>query len=189
MNGFEAYFKMGWGHIIDLTAIDHLLFIAALIIVYDHKDWKRILILLTAFTLGHALALIIAYTEVVDLKKSWVEFLIPLTIAVTTVYHMFSGNKGGKFIYIMTSIFGLIHGLAYSQGFMHVFRQGEGYLKAALGFNTGVEAGQLVFAVCLLLLVEFFSRIKGLDRGKIRIFLFGVIITLSLQLLIQHWIF
>jgi hypothetical protein len=189
MNGFEAYFKLGWGHILDLHALDHLLFITALIIVYDHKDWKRILLLLTAFTLGHAVAMIIAFTEVIKVSSDWVEFMIPLTIMVTALYHMFSGNKGGRFIYIMTVIFGLIHGMAYAQGFASLFRNGEGYVKAALGFNIGVEIGQLVFAVVLLIGMELLSRFKGLDRNKLRYFLFGVVITLSLQLLIQNWIF
>ena len=189
MNGFEAYFKMGWGHILDFHALDHLLFVSALLLVYDFKDWKRILYLLTAFTLGHAISMLIAFSEVFRVSSEWVEFLIPLTIVATAVYHLVSNDSGGRFIYIMTVIFGLVHGMAYAQGFTDLFAEGEGYFKAALGFNFGVEIGQLVFAVVFLVLMELLSRFKGLDRNKLTYLFFGVIITLSLQLLIRNWIF
>ncbi len=189
MNTFEPYFSLGWHHILDIHALDHLLFMGALLAVFEFTHWKRILILLTAFTLGHGLAMLIALTQLFRITNAWVEFLIPLTILITSIHHLIQGAKGDRLMYAMTLLFGIVHGLAYSQGFVDLFANSDGYVMAALGFNIGVEVGQLAFALIFLVLMEILSRIRGLDRKSIRLFLYGIIITLSLQLLIENWIF
>src|SRR6476660_9170644 len=89
MSDFSFYFKIGWEHIITIEALDHILFIAALAAIYVLKDWRQVLILVTAFTIGHTITLVLSAKELVEVKESLVEFLIPCTIIVTAISNLF----------------------------------------------------------------------------------------------------
>ncbi|MDQ3277626.1 MAG: HupE/UreJ family protein, partial [Bacteroidota bacterium] len=118
MNDFNFYFKIGWEHIITLEALDHILFIAALAAIYLLKDWKQVLILVTAFTIGHTITLLLSARELVSVNSETVEFLIPLTIAFTAITNLFQKSFTPKAIrvnYILALFFGLIHGLAFAE--------------------------------------------------------------------------
>ena len=89
MNDFSFYFSIGWQHIINAEAFDHIFFIAALAAIYMLKDWRQVLILVTAFTVGHTITLILSTKRIVEVNESWVEFLIPCTIVVTAISNLF----------------------------------------------------------------------------------------------------
>jgi uncharacterized membrane protein YfcA len=175
---------MGWDHIFDVHAMDHLLFITSLVSAYRLDRWKYILILVTAFTLGHAVSLI-AVTLGVRVPSEWVEFLIPCTILTMAVYHLFQ-KKESKLTYQLATLFGLIHGTAYAQGFAELFQDIPGFLTASLGFNLGVEGAQIAFAMMVLVLAELLLATKVLDQKSWRGIIFGAVVALTIPILISN---
>ncbi|MBD3725222.1 MAG: HupE/UreJ family protein [Flavobacteriaceae bacterium] len=122
MSQFWLYFKIGLNHVLDIHAYDHVLFLIALMVPYAFKDWKRIFVLVTLFTLGHTLSLFLAVFGVVNINPVYIEFLIPITILVTAIFHLFTAGKNSKtesisFVSIVTLFFGIIHGLGFSNYF------------------------------------------------------------------------
>src|ERR1700710_798265 len=112
MSDFAFYFKLGWEHIISKDALDHQLFILALACVYTITDIRRVLILVTAFTIGHSLTLALSVYDIIRFSTKWVEFLIPCTIFITAlnnIFQMRSVVKGAKINYYLALSFGLIH--------------------------------------------------------------------------------
>ena len=92
MNDVELFFSLGWHHIISAGALDHILFIIALSAIYIFKDWKKVLILVTAFTIGHSLTLALSVYDVIRINNKLVEILIPCTIVITAVFNFFQKN-------------------------------------------------------------------------------------------------
>ena len=86
MQDFPLYFELGWQHILDWQGYDHILFITALCGVYLLYDWKKVLILVTAFTVGHSITLALSVFNLISIQTSWIEFFIPITIAFTCFY-------------------------------------------------------------------------------------------------------
>lgn len=159
MNDFIIYFKTGWEHIISTGAFDHLLFIAVLSAIYQAKHWKPLLILVTAFTIGHSLTLALSVYDIFRLKAAWVEFLIPLTIVLTAIYNFWQAGelkKGTGFNYLLALGFGLIHGMGFANTIRFMLAETEGIFVPLLSFNIGLEAGQIVVLALLLLLNYIF---------------------------------
>ena len=126
MSEFLLYFNIGLKHVLDVNAYDHVLFLIALVIPYAFKDWKNVLVLVSLFTIGHTLALLLSVYGVVQIQASLVEFLIPITILITAIFHLFTAGKSSKnesitFVAIVTLFFGIIHGLGFSNYFISIF--------------------------------------------------------------------
>ncbi len=126
MDTFSLYFKMGMEHILSLDGADHIIFICALCAVYQLRDWRRVLIIVTAFTIGHSITLALTVFDVIRIKTQLIEFLIPLTIFVTAVGNLFKKDFGrnGSFIqvnYVFAGLFGLIHGMGIANNFRGLF--------------------------------------------------------------------
>ncbi|MFZ4426438.1 MAG: HupE/UreJ family protein [Saprospiraceae bacterium] len=166
---FQTYLQLGFGHIADLRAYDHILFIIALCAIYKLAEWRKVAILVTAFTIGHSLTLALAALDVIPGNVAWVEFLIPVTILITAVYnvvvHRFEadieeGTFGRRvnFNYIFAAIFGLIHGMGFSNYLRAIMSRDELDLvvQQLFAFNIGVELGQLVI-VSVVLFVAFLA--------------------------------
>lgn len=161
MDSFINYFAIGWEHIVSLDALDHQLFLLALILPYQLKDWRKILILITAFTIGHSLTLFLATTGTFSLPTNWVEFLIPVTIILTATENLiFQKNREKNYWlhYGMALFFGLIHGLGFANTASMLLMPGESLLATILMFNLGVEAGQIVVVVLLLSLLTLLKK-------------------------------
>ena len=167
MSEFMLYLQIGWKHVLDINAYDHILFLAALVIPYHFKDWKKILTLVSVFTLGHTLALLLAVFEMVKINVNLVEFLIPVTILCTAVYNLFSAGKGGGKSTItvaafITLFFGIIHGLGFSNYFNSILAGSPSdKLLPLLEFALGIEFAQLAVVLAVLLLsfvIQFFVR-------------------------------
>ena len=116
MTDFSFYFAEGWKHIISSDALDHQLFILALAVVYTFTDWKKVLVLVTAFTIGHSLTLALSVLDMIRLSSAWVEFLIPVTIVLTALWNMINGKpvKNVNANHFLALFFGLIHGLGFA---------------------------------------------------------------------------
>src|SRR5688572_10319571 len=117
MEDFRFYFGLGWQHIISLDALDHILFIIALAAIYAVNEWKQVLILVTAFTIGHSLTLFLSVLDLVKFPDAWVEFLIPLTILITAFSNLFQkrfSDKAVRVNYYFALFFGFIHGMGFA---------------------------------------------------------------------------
>ncbi|MBU2061032.1 MAG: HupE/UreJ family protein [Bacteroidetes bacterium] len=158
MSEFWIYFQIGLKHVLDINAYDHVLFLMALAIPYSFKDWKRILLLVSLFTLGHTVALVLSVFEIVTVKAHIVELLIPVTILLTAVFNLFNSGKSAKnnkvsMVFFTTLFFGVIHGLGFSNYFKSIL--GGSALSKILPlaeFALGIEGAQIavVFAILIL---------------------------------------
>jgi len=155
---FYVYLKTGFYHITDLGGYDHILFILALCAVYQWRDWRKVLVLVTAFTVGHSITLALATFNLVRFPKDFIEFLIPITILLTAVGNLFSPVQEGKpksfdnSRYVRFSfalLFGLIHGLGFSN-FLRAMLGKSSLFVPLLGFNVGLELGQLLVVFMVL---------------------------------------
>ena len=167
MQDLGFYFKLGWDHIIAWDALDHLLFVLALSAVYLIGNWKQVLILVTAFTIGHSLTLALSLIDLVRADDRWVEFLIPCTIIVTAVLNLFERDyqpKSLRLNYFLALFFGLIHGLGFANAirFMLVKNQSIGW--SLFGSNIGLEAGQVVVVTAVLLISFLLVNTLGFKR-------------------------
>jgi hypothetical protein len=188
MSEFWLYFNIGLQHVLDIDGYDHVLFLLALTVPYAFKDWKRVLILVSLFTLGHTLALMLSVFEVVIIKASLVEFLIPITILITALFHLFTAGKSGKkesitFVAFVSLFFGIIHGLCFSNYFKSIL-PGEktDKLVPLLEFALGIEAAQIIVVLIVLLLsyiVQTFFRFSKRDWTLVMsAFVIGVVLPM-----------
>jgi hypothetical protein len=153
---WKVYLDLGFEHILDLNGYDHILFVTTLCAIYTFKDWKKILLLVTAFTLGHSLTLALAALDVVSFDPELIETLIPITIILTGLYQILRTLKpqitGQQMIpsYLLTTFFGLIHGLGFSNYFRAILGKEDSIVQPLFAFNVGVEAGQLIIVALSL---------------------------------------
>ena len=158
MSEFWLYFKLGLEHVLDIHAYDHVLFLIALMVPYAFKDWKSIFLLVSLFTFGHTLALIlICFWNNITYASKYVEFLIPITILVTALFHLFTAGKSSKkesisFVAIVTLFFGIIHGLGFSNYFKSILPgSAADKLLPLLEFALGIEAAQIIVVFVVLI--------------------------------------
>jgi len=188
MTSFELYFKLGLQHILDLQGFDHILFILALCAVYVARDWVKILLLVTAFTLGHSLTLALATFEVVQIRSEVIEFLIPVTIAFTALATLIkpkpNSGKGIQLNYLLALFFGLIHGMGFSNYLRSLLGKEASIWQPLLAFNVGLEVGQIVIVAAFLLITSL-VHLAGMNRKEwtlmVSAFILGVACMLMLQ--------
>ena len=157
MQDFGFYFEIGWRHIISLDALDHQLFIAALAAIYMLKDWKQVLVLVTAFTIGHSLTLALSVYDVIRFNSKWVEFLRPLTIVLTALSNLFQKKFTARSVrinYFLALLFGLVHGMGFANNIRFVLAGDQSLGWSLFGFNVGLEVGQIVVVLVLLSLAH-----------------------------------
>ena len=167
MNDLAFYFKEGWHHIISLNALDHQLFIVALSAIYILKDWKKVLILVTAFTVGHSITLALSIYDVIRANENWIEFLIPITIIITATFNFFVkefNTKNLQLNYFFALFFGFIHGLGFANSIRFMLAGNQTIGFGLLGFNLGLEAGQILCVTIILLSAHLVINIAGLKR-------------------------
>lgn len=161
------FFREGWKHIISLDALDHQLFILVLAAIYTLKEWKQVLVLVTAFTIGHSITLALSTLNVIKVPTDWIEFLIPCTIVFTAVANLFHKSLNPRSIrlnYFLALFFGLIHGLGFANTLRFMMAEGDSLAWPLLQFNLGLEAGQIVLVIAILLLAYLFVYIINLNR-------------------------
>ena len=160
----DLYIRLGFDHILDPNGYDHILFVVALCSIYNWKEWKKVVILVTAFTIGHSLTLALSSLRIVNISSALIETLIPITILITCLYNILKVYKGFKnekvnINYILALFFGLIHGLGFSNFLKPMFNKDESIIGPLLSFNIGVELGQLVIVLGVLLLSLLWSNV------------------------------
>ena len=189
MQDFGFYFEIGWEPIISKNALDHQLFLASIAAIYLLKDWKPVLILVTAFTIGHSVTLALSVFDVIRFSSSWVEFLIPCTIIITAVSNLFQKKFTPKSIrinYFLALAFGLIHGMGFANSIRFMLASDQSVGWGLFGFNVGLEVGQVVVVVVLLLLAYLIINIFRVNRREWVIFLSAAVFSLALKMALER---
>ena len=155
MQDFSLYFELGWQHILDWQGYDHILFVTALCGVFLLNDWKKVLILVTAFTIGHSITLALSIFNKILIPSIWIEFLIPVTIFITAFINIvtkkISKNRFNP-TYLLALLFGLIHGMGFSNYLKSLMGKSNNVVGELLAFNLGLEFGQIIIVLSVLLI-------------------------------------
>lgn len=188
---WKAYLSLGFDHILDPNGYDHILFVTALTAVYTFRDWKKIIWLVTAFTLGHSLTLAMAALDMVAFNPDLIETLIPVTIILTALFQMYrvlsktEENTSASVAYVLTTGFGLIHGLGFSNYFKAILGKESSIVQPLLAFNIGVELGQLIIVLVSLLLGSALVLGAGLSRKNWTLLISSVCVLMGIYLLMS----
>ncbi|WP_062054695.1 HupE/UreJ family protein [Aquimarina longa] len=189
MSEFWLYTKLGFGHVLDWNAYDHILFLIVLVVGYTFDHWKRILMLVTLFTFGHTLSLFLAAYDVVSVNSRFVEFLIPVTILITSLFNVFtakntSKNGRGMLLYGVTIFFGLIHGLGFSIFFKHT--RASTKILPLLEFALGVEAAQVVIVLIVLVISAVLMTFFRFSKRDWVLVISSIVIGMVIPMLIAN---
>ncbi len=191
MQDFWIYFKIGIQHIADWQGYDHILFIMALCLRYLLKDWKKVLILVTAFTIGHSITLALSVLGYINFSRDWIEFLIPVTIVVTALNNVLQPEIKSTtrlpFVYFLALFVGLIHGLGFSNLLRSMLGKQESVVTELLGFNLGLEVGQVMIVLGVLLLTWIFVTLIRVPRREYTLFMSGAIFGVAFIMCIERF--
>lgn len=189
MNEFALYFGLGKDHILDyVNGYDHILFVLALCAVYLIGDWKKILILVTAFTIGHSITLALATLHIINVPTDAIEFLIPLTIFITAVANLFKketelSKTRIQINYVFALFFGLIHGLGFSNYLRALLGKHENIVSPLFAFNLGLEMGQIIVVAIFLAISFILVELVKVQRRDLRFVLSSAIAGIALVLM------
>ena len=191
MSDFWIYFQIGLKHVLNIYAYDHVLFLVALAVPFTFKDWQRIVLLVTLFTVGHTMALLLSVYEIVAIKVNVVEFLIPITIFITALFSFFTAGKSSKkeslnLVFFITLFFGIIHGLGFSNYFKTILGGSANSKLIPLSeFALGIEAAQIIVVFVVLVLsyiVQTVFRFSKRDWTLVMsAFIIGVVLPMILE--------
>lgn len=188
MDNFIFFLKEGLFHVLDWNAYDHILFLIALAVVYDFKNWKKIIWLITMFTIGHTATLILAAYNVVSVNSKWVEFLIPVTIIITAVVNIFYSKNTAKQVKTNTNLifalfFGLIHGLGFSGYFRLIIGSESNKLIPLLEFALGIEIAQIIIVFVVLVIGFLFQTVFRFSKRDWILIISALVIGIVLPIL------
>ncbi|MEO9952887.1 MULTISPECIES: HupE/UreJ family protein [Nonlabens] len=196
MDDFILYVKEGFYHVMNFNvgAYDHVLFFILMAVPFLFNSWKKLLGLSLAFTVGHILSLLLVIYGKVSFNSSYIEFLIVVTIAITALYNIFTAGKRHRdnhnwITMIFALFFGLIHGFGFSSGFKMLAAGAESDLLMLLEFALGLELGQLLIILVILILNFIFTGIFRFNKKEWVQIISSIILGMILPLLIVRWIF
>lgn len=191
MSEFWIYFQIGMRHVLDINAYDHVLFLIALTVPYAFKDWKRVLILISIFTIGHTLALMLSVFEMVIVNINMVEFLIPITILITALFHLFTAGKTSKkesisIIGFITLFFGIIHGLGFASYFSSILGgSATDKMLPLLEFAIGIEASQIIVVLVVLIISYIVQTVFRFSKRDWTLVMSAFVIGVVLPMIIK----
>jgi len=189
MSQFQLYFQLGIQHILDLDGFDHILFVVALCAIYVARDWKKILILVTAFTVGHSLTLALATLNVIKVNSDLIEFLIPVTIGITAFSNILKpkpiSGRGLQINYLFALFFGLIHGMGFSNYLRSLLGREASIFEPLLAFNLGLEVGQLAIVAIFLVVSGVLVGIFGINRKDWARVLSSIVLGMSIMMMLD----
>ncbi|GGK37834.1 MULTISPECIES: HupE/UreJ family protein [Flavobacteriaceae] len=188
MDSLTFFLKEGLFHVLDWNAYDHILFLVALAVVYDFKNWKKLIWLISLFTIGHTLSLILAAYKIVSVDPKWIEFLIPVTIIITAVVNILYVKNTTKQVKTNTNLvfalfFGLIHGLGFSGYFKMLIGTSESKFLPLLEFALGVEIAQIIVVLIILILGFIFQTLFRFSKRDYILIISSIVIGVVLPIL------
>lgn len=190
MTDFFLYLKLGLTHVLDWQAYDHVLFLIVLVAAYNFSNWKRIIILVSLFTLGHTVSLLLANFNMVLVSSKWIEFLIPVTILITAIYNLGASGKNNRsekvgLFYVITLFFGLIHGFGFATYFKMI--SGGNEILPLLEFALGVEIAQIIVVGAVLILNFIFQTIFRFSKRDWVLVISSIVIGVIIPMLQNSW--
>ncbi|MEI7507873.1 MAG: HupE/UreJ family protein [Flavobacterium sp.] len=192
MSDFWIFFKVGLHHVLDIHGYDHLLFLIALSASYTSRDWKRILILVSFFTLGHSISMVLSVFNIVSVKTIWIELLIPCTILIAALFNLVMAGKSAKsgtisFIAGTTIFFGIIHGLGFSNYFNSILPGKPAEKLVPLSeFALGIECAQIMVVIAVLILAFIAQTLFRFNKRDFTLIMSSFVIGVVVPLLIQN---
>lgn len=195
MSEFWAYLQLGFAHITDPGGYDHILFVVALCAIYSLSQWKQALILVTAFTIGHSLTLALATLQLINYSTDLIELLIPVTILITAISNFFfqvpksrfnEKPKQPKGRYVLALLFGLIHGMGFSNYLRSLLGQQSSIIKPLFAFNIGLEFGQIFIVLGVLTIAFVLIEILKVRRHDWNLIVSGTVAGMALSLIINN---
>jgi len=184
---FLEFLKLGITHILDINGVDHILFLVGLSVIYTIKDWKTVVWLATAFTLGHSITLALSAIDVIKVDSNIIEILIALSIFLVAIFNIILPHSTERLSlrwrYISAGIFGLIHGIGFSN-FFSIMLSGDSLTIPLLGFNIGVEIAQVLIVGAVLILSSIIN--KYLSRKLYVNMISGIIAIWAIKLIIER---
>lgn len=196
MNEFWIWFSTGLQHILDWNGYDHILYVIALCAMFSVTDWKKLLILITAFTIGHSLTLAASTLNLLTIKQSYIEVLIPFTIIATCLINIYFRRRFDRHAhynkynytlnYSLALLFGFIHGMGFSYLLKSMLGKEESIIFPLLSFNLGLEVGQLIILAAVLLFSVFLARFTRIKKPDWILFISSAIFGISLLLFVQR---
>ncbi len=191
MGEFRLYFELGMEHILDPRGYDHIMFVIALCTVFVIGDWKKVIILVTAFTIGHSITLALATLNVIRVNTALIEFLIPVTIFLTAISNIFSRTdtirrSKMQINYFLALFFGLIHGMGFSNYLRAILGKDESIFTQLLAFNIGLEAGQIIVVAFFLIIAFIFIDIFRISRRDWRLVISSAVMGIALTMMADN---
>ena len=191
MNSLSFYIKLGFEHISDFAGYDHMLFLVALCAIYRIQEWKSILILVTAFTIGHSVTLVLSSLDILIIQSNIIEFLIPITIFLTALNNVIGSNSKEKRSkmnknYVMALFFGFIHGMGFSNYFKALLMDSSSITLPLLGFNIGIELGQIIVVFFIVSVAYIFLNKLKVRHRDWNVFVSGAAAGISLVFILEN---
>jgi hypothetical protein len=189
MSQFQIYFELGRDHILDIAnGYDHILFVVALCVLYQLRDWKQVLVLVTAFTIGHSITLALSTFNIIKVNVALIEFLIPVTIFITAVSNLFKheDNIHGRSMqlnYFYAAFFGLVHGMGFSNYLKSILGRDKNIVSQLFAFNIGLELGQIIIVVVLLVSGFILTDLIGVSRRDWKMVISSAVAGIALILI------
>ncbi|MFC5047448.1 HupE/UreJ family protein [Aquimarina hainanensis] len=191
MSDFWLYLKLGFYHVLDWNAYDHILFLIVLTVAYTFSNWKKVLLLVTLFTLGHTMSLFLSVYGVVRVNASLVEFLIPITIFFAALFNVFTASNSNKYekvgvLYATTVFFGIIHGLGFSNYFNVISSNVSSKTLPLIEFALGVELAQIVVVFIVLLLSFIIQTVFRFSKRDWILVISSIVIGMVIPMIISN---
>ncbi|MGY0390950.1 HupE/UreJ family protein [Bizionia sp. KMM 8389] len=190
LENFWFNVEYGVNHVLDINAYDHVLFLIVLTVPYLFRDWKRVLLLVSVFTAGHTLSLVLAAYGVVSVNASLVEFLIPVSILVIALFNVFTAGKGAQkekvgVLFFSTLFFGLIHGLGFAREFQMMVGRSDNKMLTLLEFALGIELAQVIIVFVVLLLGYIMQTIFRFSKRDWIMVISAVVVGLVIPMIMN----
>ncbi len=193
MDEFWIYLKLGLTHVLDVNAYDHVLYLIALVASYDFYRWKRVLWLVTIFTIGHTLSLVLAGYDILQVNMEWVEFLIPVSIIIASMYNLTIAGRRNQdnkkwLLYMVTLFFGLVHGFGFSSYFQMLAAKKDQILTMLIEFALGIELAQVIVVLMVLTIGFIAKRAFRVAKRDWILVTSSLVIGMALPILFEKWI-
>ncbi|WP_019037224.1 HupE/UreJ family protein [Psychroflexus tropicus] len=194
MEDFWLYLKLGFDHVLDWNAYDHVLFLTALVASYTFKQSKNVIWLVTLFTVGHVLSLALSAYDILRIDTSIIEFLIPVSIIFTALYNVFTAGKSkgsGKInlLYFVTFFFGLVHGFGFSTYFNMLAKSADNIFLMLAEFALGIELAQILVVFAVLLLSFLVQNLFRFSKRDWVLVISSIVLGMTIPILSENWIF
>ena len=190
MENFWFYFKLGFDHVLDPSGLDHFYFLIALTLPFMFREWQKLLIWVSIFTLGHTLSLFASNFKWILVDGKWVEFLIPITIGITCLSVLFKQRNTvskASWINSITLFFGIIHGFGFGRYFRMISIDDENVAISLLEFALGVEFAQVVIVLSMLLTNFLVIRVFGFKIQKWELIVATLILSQAISMTVENW--